>query len=152
MLKNLFIKYKEIIMYLIMGVATTAVSWVTYGASVSIINVGSEITNIFIANIIAWILAVAFAYITNKIFVFESRSWKPAFVLKECALFVSSRLATGVLEIVAVPFLVKLGLDQKVFGIDGMFSKVLVSVLVVILNYVFSKLFVFKDNKEEVSQ
>lgn len=163
LIKELFTKYKEIIMYLIMGGATTVVNWVVYGWSVKALNFGSSLSDsladtfgvnftpdtidIFIANVLAWILSVIFAYITNKLFVFESYSWKPKFVLRELALFVSARLATGVLEIFGVPFLVSLGLSQTIFGFEGMLSKVVVSVLVVILNYVFSKLFIFK--KEE---
>lgn len=153
-IKNLFLKYKELIMYLVMGVATTVVNWIVYAAVVFLINTnftlwGFEL-DLLISNVTAWILSVIFAYVTNKIFVFESYSWSFTFVLKEFSLFVSARLVTGVLEIVAVPFLVGLGLDQKILGIDGMVSKIVVSVLVVILNYVFSKLIIFKktdDNK-----
>lgn len=152
-IKNLFFKYKEIIMYLIMGGATTGVNWVVYAIFVSLIN--SNMTafgfkvNVLISNIIAWILSVIFAYVTNKIFVFESYSWKVSFVLKELILFVSARLVTGIIEILGVPFLVGLGLNQTVFGLEGMVSKVLVSVIVVILNYVFSKLFIFKKSNTE---
>lgn len=160
-IKELFLKYKEIIMYLIMGVATTAVNWVVYGISVSAISAGSslsvslnnmfntnlkaDVINIFLANALSWLIAVIFAYVTNKIFVFESYSWKPSFVVKEFVLFVSARVATGVIEIFGVPLLADLGLDQY----KGMLSKIVISVLVVILNYVFSKLFVFKDNKNK---
>lgn len=151
-LKDLFIKYKEIIMYLIMGGATTVVNWVVYAGSVSILNewdaaIGSFKLNVLVANVLAWVLAVIFAYVTNKIFVFESYSWEPTFVIKELFLFVTARLATGLLEIFGVPFLVGLGFDQTIFGIEGMVCKLAVSVIVVILNYVFSKLVIFK--KEE---
>jgi putative flippase GtrA len=150
-MKNLFLKYKEIIMYLIMGGATTVVNWAVYAISVSLINTNASVLgfqlDVLISNVLAWILAVIFAYVTNKIFVFESYCWKLSFVFKEFVLFVSARFVTGLLEIFGVPWLVGLGLNQKIFGIEGMVSKVFVSVLVVILNYVFSKLFIFK-NKE----
>ncbi|MFQ9514265.1 MAG: GtrA family protein [Eubacterium sp.] len=152
-IKQLFAKYKEIVMYLIMGVATTVVNWVLYALSVSLINTDKTVygfdVDVLISNIIAWTLAVIFAYVTNKIFVFESYSWNFAFVLKEFALFVSARLVTGVLEILGVPFLVGLGLNQTILGFEGMLSKILVSVIVVILNYVFSKLIIFKKNDLE---
>lgn len=112
------------------------------------LNIKPNTIDIFIANVLAWVLAVIFAYVTNKLFVFESYSWNPKFVLRELALFVSARLATGVLEIFGVPFLADLGLNQTIFGIDGMVSKIIVSVLVVILNYVFSKIFIFKKEKD----
>lgn len=147
---NLFKRYREIIMYLIMGVATTLVNWVAYAACVSIFHIdrivfGFDI-DVLISNVIAWMLGVIFAYVTNKLFVFQSYSWKLSFVIKEFVLFISARLATGVLEIFGVPFLVGIGLNQTIFGIDGMLSKVLVSVIVVILNYVFSKLIIFKKD------
>lgn len=151
-IKNLFIKYKEIIMYLIMGGATTVVNWGAYAAAVSLIHLNQTILGIdadlLISNIIAWTLAVIFAYVTNKIFVFESYSWKLKFVVKEFIAFVIARLATGILEIVGVPFLVNLGLNQTIWGIEGMVSKIVVSIIVVILNYIFSKLFIFKNDKE----
>ena len=65
------------------------------------------------------------------------------------SMFVGARLITGCIEWLGVPALVKLGLNQKFLGIDGMFSKVLVSVIVVILNYVFSKLLIFKNKENQ---
>lgn len=148
-IKDLFLKYREIIMYLIMGGGTTVVNWGVYAVSVTILPISKADTKVLVANIIAWTLAVIFAYVTNKIWVFESYSWKLKFVIKEVFLFVSARLATGLLEIFGVPLLVKLGLNQTIFGIEGMVSKILVSIIVVILNYIFSKLFIFKNNSED---
>ena len=148
-IKQLFIKYKEIIMYLIMGGGTTVVSWFSYAAFVSILPITDSDTKVLVSNIISWILAVVFAYITNKIWVFESYSWNLKYILKEISLFVSSRFLTGLLEIFGVPLLIHLGLSQTIFGIEGMISKIFVSILVVILNYVFSKLFIFKKKKED---
>ena len=67
-------------------------------------------------------------------------------VLPELGKFVAARLATGLIEIAGVPFLVSCGLDQTVFGIEGMAAKAAVSVLVLILNYVFSKLLIFRKS------
>lgn len=150
-IKELIIKYKEIIMYLIFGVLSTVVSWGTYALFTKLIpsfSISSfEITTVMTSNVLSWVCAVIFAYITNKLFVFNSKSWAPQTALKEFALFISSRLITGVLEWVGVPLLVSLGLGQTIFGIEGMLSKVLVSIIVVILNYVFSKLLIFKNGK-----
>jgi putative flippase GtrA len=138
-MKELLKKYRELIIYIIVGGLTTIVNWAVYAAGVRLF--GWSIT---VSNIIAWIAAVAFAYVTNKVWVFLSYDWSPRFVLREASLFVGARLATGLFEIVSVPLLVRLGLDQQLFGVKGMWSKVIVSVVVTILNYVFSKLIIFR--------
>ncbi len=166
-IKALFLKYKEIIMYIIFGVLTTLVNWVVYwvlmkafGSAVGNEEIlftvfGKEITVnylfIFIANFVAWVAGVIFAFVTNKIWVFESKSWRFGLVMKELWLFVLARLITGVLEWFGVPLLVAIGLNQPLFGADGFVAKLVVSVIVVILNYVFSKLIIFrkKDDKKE---
>lgn len=145
-------RYREIISYLFWGVMTTIVSWFTYslfvtlsGNNLGTIHVlGLKISGpILIANILSWICACSFAFVVNKFFVFRSRSWKKDVWLPEFWKFLSARLFTGILEIVTVPLLVGLGLNQTILGVEGMIAKVGVSVAVVILNYVFSKLFIF---------
>ena len=130
--------YKEAIDYLFWGGMTTVVSWGSYSAFV-LLGAG-----VFWGNVLSWICAVLFAFVTNKLWVFQSKSWAGNVMLPELGKFLSSRVATGVFEMAAVPALVALGLNQTIFGIEGMVSKVLVSVVVVILNYILSKLFVFK--------
>ena len=103
---ELFIKYKEIIMYLIMGFATTFISWVSYSIFTFVFSAFSDDTNVLLSSIVSWTIAVIFAYFTNKIWVFESYSWKPSFV------------------------------------------KVTISVVVIVLNYVLSKLVIFKKEVE----
>lgn len=147
-LKELFIKYKEIIMYLIMGGATTVVSWGTYALAVGSMPFSDMGMKVVAANIISWVFAMLFSYITNKIWVFESHDWSGRFLVAEFGKFVSARAITGLFEIVSVPALVKLGLDQTIFGKEGMLSKIIVSIFVVLLNYVLSKIFIFKDKKE----
>lgn len=142
MLGNLMKKYKEVLMYLIFGVLTTLVNWVCYAL---LTKSGIEMN---ISNCIAWLVAVLFAFITNKLFVFESKNLEIKFVCQELVKFVSARLATGVIEILGLPALYYLGVKQSLFGVEGFLAKVLVSVVVVILNYVFSKLFIFRTKKE----
>ena len=137
---DLLKKNKEIVLYIVFGGLTTVVNWVTYSLFVSF-------CSITVANVIAWVFAVVFAYLTNKIFVFEQKSWKPNIAFFEFSKFVSSRLLTGVVEIAGVDILVYVGLNQTIFGIEGMVAKVTVSIVVVILNYLFSKLIVFKEKK-----
>ena len=93
------------------------------------------------------ICAIVFAFITNKLWVFESKSWKRSVWLSELWRFLSARIVTGILEIVAVPLLVGIGLSQTIFGVEGMVAKVLVSVAVVVLNYVFKMYEVKKAEK-----
>lgn len=148
-LKALFVKYKEIILYLVFGVLTTAVSWGTYAIFIKLFGVVSLTSEMTLAKTLSWVCAVIFAYITNKLWVFDSKSWKPSVVLKEVASFVGARIVTGVIEIAGLPLLVKIGLDQTIFGIAGSWANVVISVIVVILNYGFSKLLVFRKAKKE---
>lgn len=169
-IKSLFIKYKEIIMYIIFGVMTTLVNWVVYTLLMKLFGSAAEsqtvlftlfgrsittkVFYIFIANFVAWVAGVLFAFVTNKLWVFESKSWRFGLVMKELWLFVLARLITGVLEWFGVPLLWAIGLDQDLFGIDGFLAKIVVSVVVVILNYVFSKLIIFrkKDKTDNTSE
>ena len=141
-MKELYGKYRELIVYFIVGCLTTLVSWVVYAAGVEVLH-----WSVAVSNAVSWIAAVAFAYVANKIWVFGSYSWKIRFVLHEAALFVGARILTGLFEIAAVPLLVRLGMDWRFMGVRGMWAKILVSAIVMILNYVFSKLIVFKEKK-----
>ena len=147
-MKKRFLKYKEIIMYLIMGGLTTLVSWGTYSLFAWILPIANQDLLVLTANALSWLLAMTFAYVKNKIWVFESKSWERHFLLKEFGLFVSARLLTGIFEVVAVPGLVWLGCDQSILGVPGMLSKIIVSIIVVLLNYVFSKLIIFRKQSE----
>lgn len=144
-IQELLKKYKEIIMYLIFGAGTTAVNWIIYTV---IVVLGKEV-NLTLANIIAWVGAVAFAYITNKLWVFESKSWNPKIVWKELGMFLSARIFSGVFEIGLFPVLVWMGMNQSIFGVEGMLAKIVIGVLVIILNYIFSKLLVFKKKEAQ---
>lgn len=151
---------KEIIMYLIFGVLTTIVSWGSYTLFVNAIRL-----SVFWSNLFSWICAVTFAYVTNKLWVFESKSWSSKILVKEIATFFASRGVTGIIEIVCVPLLEKTIFDELFYGLlegtgisgiaskilftDGIYSKIIVSFIIVILNYVFSKLIVFKKSAEE---
>ncbi len=156
-IKELFIKYKEIITYIIFGVLTTVVSWGSYTVFVEMLSM-----KVFVGNLLSWICAIVFAYITNKLWVFESKSWKPNVIGKEIVTFVASRGVTGVIEILCVPLLAKTGFDNIFYGIlekinisigilftDGIYSKIFLSVIVVILNYFFSKFVIFSKKKKD---
>lgn len=133
-------RYREEIMYLIFGCIVTAVNWVTYSLLVSFTEIG-----VTVSNAVAWILSVAVAFVTNKLFVFKNASVGKKAVLKELLIFVLSRITTGLFEVFAPSVLIYLGLNQTIFGIDGAIAKLIVGCIVVILNYLVSKLFVFKS-------
>lgn len=144
--KALYFKHKEIVSYLAFGAATTLVNWIVYS-----LMVGGLGVNMNAANATAWVAAVVFAFVTNKIWVFKSKEWKAPIVIKEGTSFLGSRLVSGVFEIGALPILIKLGLNQQLFGVDGFVAKILISIVVIILNYVFSKWFVFRNNSHSRS-
>ena len=126
-------KYKSIISYGIFGVLTTLVNIVIYNLCYYQIGIGNTVSNV-----IAWILAVAFAYFTNKVWVFESKSWAWEVLKREVSTFVSCRLATGIMDIVIMFICV------DIIGWYAMLMKLVSNVLVIILNYIFSKLIIFK--------
>ncbi|MGN0353863.1 MAG: GtrA family protein [Muricoprocola sp.] len=148
MIEKIFVKHGEMISYLFWGAMTTVVSWGSYALFFrslgGILTVSSAVTA---ANVLSWLCAILFAFAVNKQWVFRSRSWKRKIWWPEFVKFVSSRIVTGILEIAGVPLLVKMGLDFRIMGIDGMLAKIMVSVVVVILNYFFGKFLVFRKKK-----
>lgn len=120
----------ELIAYIIFGILTTVVDWIVY-----YILSGLGV-NYIINSIISWTLAVLFAFVTNKLFVFDSKRLKNIF--RELVLFVLSRLSTLVINLAGMYVLISL------LKLNEFISKAILSILVVILNYIFSKLFIFK--------
>lgn len=132
-IKELIIKYKFIILYGIFGVLTTVINIGVYGVLYS----GLGVSNV-ISNVIAWIISVLFAFITNKLWVFESKSFNFKLFVKELGSFTVCRVATGVLD-----------LGIMFVGVDllkgpAIILKIASNIIVIILNYVMSKIFVFK--------
>ena len=144
-IKALFTRYREIISYIFWGAMTTAVSFLTYSLFTLLFTAFLGTTAaVTIANVLSWVCAVLFAFISNKLWVFDSKSFEKAVVLPEFLKFLSSRIATGVIEIAGLPLLMLLGLGGALFGIEGLLAKLIINVIVIILNYVFSKLLIFK--------
>ena len=132
-LKKLFVKYRELITYLVFGVLTTVVNYLVYLPCYNL-----WALNASVSNVIAWVVAVAFAFLTNKPFVFRSYDWSIKVVVPELTKFVATRIGSGALETVILFLTVDLA------GMNGNAWKLLTSVLVVVLNYIGSKLLVFK--------
>ena len=134
---DLYIKYKEAILYLVFGVLTTLINIVTYAVCSHLFHMDT-----IISNGIAWVFGVAFAYVTNKIFVFESKTDTFKALIKECVSFVGCRLATGAMDMAIMYITV------DVLKWPDIVMKVIANVLVIVLNFVFSKLFIFANGKK----
>lgn len=132
-LKNLIRRYADVLSYLVFGVLTTLVNYLVYLPVYNLLGLSAAVSNL-----LAWTAAVAFAFLTNKPFVFKSHDWSRKTVIPELTKFVSCRIGSGVME-TAIIFLA-----VDLMGFNGNLWKLLTSVLVVILNYFGSKLLVFK--------
>ncbi|OPJ60318.1 GtrA-like protein [Clostridium oryzae] len=132
---KLMTKYQEIIAYLFFGVATTIVNFVTYGLLERVINL-----NYVFSNTIAWVLSVLFAYITNRKYVFYSDERTIKGITKEFISFVSCRLLSGFFDLAVMV------VSISILNLNDIVAKVIANVGVVILNYVFSKLFIFRKS------
>ena len=126
-------KYWDILAYLFFGVLTTAVNYLVYLPCFNLLHMSASLSNI-----IAWVVAVAFAYLTNKPWVFKSHDWSRQTVIPELTKFVGCRVGSGALETGIIFVTVDL------LAFDGNVMKLVTSVLVVVLNYIGSKLLVFK--------
>lgn len=129
---NLSEKLKEIVNYIIVGVCTTLVSIASY----YILRLFIE--NYMVCTVLSWICAVIFAYITNRIFVFHSKEEN---ILKEFFSFIISRILSLLAELLCMYILVDF------LNISDRISKIIVQVIIIVLNYILSKILVFKKNK-----
>lgn len=154
-IKTIFKKLvnKETITYIIFGVLTTLVNLLVFKG----FDVLFKGRYYLLTNTIAWVAAVAFAYITNKLFVFESKSWSFDIIKKEIPSFLGARIASYFVEQAGLWFFIELlHFDEKVFDfiivkLSGKITaKLIIGVVVVIINYVLSKFIIFsKKNKTE---
>lgn len=137
-MKMLYQKYEEIISYLFFGVLTTVVSLGSYYLAVCTVLDPKKAFELQLANLFSWVCAVTFAYITNRKYVFKSKSKNQ---LKEITSFVSSRVLTLLMDM-AIMFVcvTLLSWNDKI-------AKLIVQVVVTVMNYILSKLFVFKKKK-----
>ena len=132
-IKNLVQKHWDILSYLFFGGLTTVVNYLVYLPCFNLLALSAAVSNA-----IAWVVAVAFAYLTNKPFVFRSHDWSAKTVVPELTKFVGSRIASGALE----TGIIFVTVDCLLW--NGNIMKLITSVLVVIINYVASKLLVFR--------
>lgn len=134
-IKECYLRYKEIINYLIMGVLTTVVSLISYYACVLTFLNPNDAVQLQAANVISWVISATFAYLTNRRFVFESKNQN---IIKEASAFYLSRLGTLLMDMLIMFMAV------TVFRMNDKIAKLIVQVAVVTANYVLSKFFVFQ--------
>lgn len=138
-IKQLYLKYKELINYLIFGVLTTVVSLATYYALVLTILDANVPLELQLANIISWITCVTFAYITNRKYVFAPTNKS---LIKEIIEFYSARLLALFIDMgLMFIFVSTLHFNDKII-------KLIIQVIIIIVNYILSKLIVFKKEKK----
>ena len=138
-IRSLLIKYKEQILYIIFGGLTTLINMVVYFLC------RQMKMNVVPADIVAWILAVIFVFVTNKIWVFESKSWAPAVLAKELVTFFGARLFSLGVD---VAFLYVTVEKLQLWDLP---MKLIANIIVIILNYIFSKLIVFSKQQRRES-
>lgn len=132
--KNTYRKYRSFILYVFFGGCTTLVNIITYALCARGLAFGTVASNI-----IAWILSVAFAYLTNRKMVFESKARSVQAVVREMISFISCRLLTGGFDLLIMYVFV------DIIGINDLIMKVISNIIVIVLNYIASKLFIFKS-------
>lgn len=130
----LYQKYKSVLLYLFFGVLTTCISIFSFVLCDTVLGI-----HVLVSNIISWILAVSFAYFTNRTWVFQSSATRSA-LAKEVLLFFSARISTLLIEEALMWFFV------MVLQYDSTVIKLVAQIVVLVLNYVFSKIIVFKKN------
>ena len=128
-----FLTTPEMLLYIFFGVLTTVVNILSFGLLRDVLR-----WQLLTANTLAWVLSVAFAFLTNKVFVFRSKSFAAKQVLRELTSFVGARLFSLAVDTAGMWLLV------DVLTWNDWLAKVLMNVIVIVLNYVFSKLFIFK--------
>ncbi len=133
----LYKKYEELINYLVVGVMTTLISWTTYAVCKLIMNVDNAVI-MQIAVFLRWFVGLVFSYFMSRKFVFKSKNPK---ILKEAFDFTTSRIVTLFLDMFVMWIL------PTVFGVDDWIATFVSAVLVVIMNYIFSKFIVFRKKK-----
>ena len=135
-MRKLLEKYWDVITYLVFGVLTTVVNYLIYLPCLYWLEMDA-----WLSNALAWVVAVAFAFVTNKPIVFKSHDWSAKVVWSELTKFVGCRVGSGVLETGII------WLCVDMLGWNGVIIKLITAVLVIILNYIGSKLLVFTKKK-----
>jgi len=140
-IKSLYNKYEEIISYLFFGVLTTIVSFGSYLIFANVFFPNKTDLDIQIANVLSWVCAVTFAYITNRIWVFKSKT-KGKAKIKEIFEFTLARIASLIVDMAMMYILYSL------IHMNDTIAKIIVQFVIVAMNYILSKVIIFKKVDE----
>lgn len=144
-MRDLIRKNREFLLYALVGIGTIM-------ADVGLYTLFVDRVGLFLANAIGWTGAVLFAFFTNKYIVFRTGGEGFKSLLREFLMFVSVRLVSLLLEVHGVPYLVHRGLNQPIRGITGGMAKLVITILVIIINYVFAKFLIFRIRRKQHDQ
>lgn len=138
-MKNIWLKYEEVWLYLIFGVLTTLINFVVYLALTDGLGIHFMVSNVF-----AFICAVLFAYVTNKIWVFKNRNFEMKYLLGEITKFFSARIVSFGMDMTIMYVFV------EILNMNDLVIKIFSNILVIILNYILSKFLIFAKKGENV--
>lgn len=138
MLKKMYQKYADILVYLVFGVLTTVINYAVYIPCYNLLGFSGAVSNA-----VAWGVAVVFAFLTNKPFVFKSHDWSAKVLLPELTKFLGCRIGSGLLETVIIFVAV------DCLNWNGNWMKLFTNVMVIVLNYLGSKLLVFGGKRNQ---
>lgn len=151
-IKSLFEKYRELILYIVFGALTTGVNFLSYWSLERIFGTDGKVY--LFTNAAAWFISVTFAYITNKLFVFGSKNLTAPQLFREAAGFFGARVFSFFVEegglwlLIDIAGMGRLSLSVLSFSVTGqLIAKAILAVIVVVLNYVFSKFIIFRKKK-----
>ena len=134
-IKKTWDRYRELILYVFFGGCTTLINIVVYFICRQWFSMA-----VVPADVAAWVLAVVFAYVTNKLFVFEIKSWRPRLIIKEAAEFFTARVVSLGVDVVL------LYVTVEVLGWWELPMKIIANVVVIVINYIFSKWIIFRKD------
>ena len=134
-IKELITKYSELISYGIFGVLTTIINYLSYVIFTRVFNL-----DIVVSNLIAWIVSVIFAFVTNKLIVFKSKKMELKVILKEAGAFLAARIFSLILDMLILYVM------SEIMGINDLIVKIISNIIVIIVNYIISKFFIFKKS------
>ena len=129
-------KHRDIVSYIAFGILTTVINWGVFFFSRELLKISATASNI-----IAWVISVLFAFLTNKPFVFKSKNWSWEVVIPEFIKFVTCRIGSGVFETVF------LFITVDCINLNGTVLKLIASGVAMVLNYILGKYIAFKDSK-----
>ena len=139
-LMALYRRFRHLINYVFFGTVTTLTNWGVYALLTAVFGMDYHISNV-----LAWFVSVSVAYITNRRWVFEGDDEN---ITREVFRFFAARGFTGAVEILLLPALVSWGMDMSILGVENFAAKITVTVIAIILNYVLSRLFVFRGARK----